>query len=284
VTVGLSPILQGHRVLVVYDEVLGQDRGGQLRSLPLLRALGLERFTYNFAWNRYGYAFCEYTYVHLDASSVYDRIEAPLCQVVDQGTEEMSEHDVTLRLLGSEAFAPASPLVLVTAPNFKLRGVTELKSLAEARGYPILNYREELLGRPDVWAGLDVDPGELTRELLDATANFALLRAASRLYRLTGQRARSVAELFAWPPDVLRQIGLWRLVEQIDETILADPARTQSYMLDCLRPWIEYGSRTRVKDRLIEHLQHRSENGSSPRPRQTQHVGERKLHPRQASE
>ena len=65
----------------------------------------------------------------------------------------------------------------------------------------------------------------------------------------------------------MRQIGLWRLVEQIDETLLADPARTQSYMLDCLRPWIEYGSRTRVKDRLIEHLQRRSDSSSRPRPR-----------------
>jgi hypothetical protein len=256
--VSLSPILRGHKVLVVYDDVLASLRGGQLRSLPLLRALGLEHFTYNYAWNRYGYAFCEYTYVHLDAAYDYARIEAPLCQVVDQGTEEMSEHDVTLRLLGSEAFTPERPLVLVTGPNFKLRGVQELKSLAEARGYPIIRYREELLGHPGLLASLDVDERELTYELLETTGNFALLDAASRLYRLTGHRARSAAELLAGGSDQVRAIGLWHLVEQIDESVLADPARTQSYLLDCLRPWIEYGSRTRVKDRLVELLQERT--------------------------
>jgi hypothetical protein len=253
--VSLSSVLQGHRVLVIYDEILAQERGGQLRSLPLLRALGLERFTYNAAWNRYNYAFCEFEYLHLDAASDYARIETPLCQIVDQGTEEMSEHDITLRLLSSETFTATSPFVLVTAPNFKLRRVTELKSLAEARGYPILNYQDELLFRPDLLQSLGVDLGALTRELLDTTGNFTLLQAATRLYRLTGQRARSPGELLDGPPDVLQGIGLWPLVEQINVTILADPARTQSYLLDCLRPWIEYGSRTRVKDRLIEYLQ-----------------------------
>jgi hypothetical protein len=257
----LSPILRGHEVLVVYDDVLASQRGGQLRSLPLLRALGLERFTYNYAWNRYGYRFCaqrRHEYVHLDAACDYAHVKAPLCQIVDQGTEEMSEHDVTLRLLGSEAFTPERPLVLVTEPNFKLRGVQEVKSLAEARGYPILSYREELLGRPGLLASLGVDERELTYELLEKTGNFVLLDAASRLYRLTGRRARSVAELFAGGPDQVRAIGLWHLVEQIDESVLADPARTQSYLLDCLRPWIEYGSRTRVKDRLVELLQEKT--------------------------
>jgi hypothetical protein len=250
--VGLSPILRGHSVLVVYDDILAQRRGGQLRSLPLLQALGLERFTYNYVWNRYDYRFCAYEYVHLDAAYNYGQLEAPLCQIVDQGTEETSQHDITLRLLGSEVWTPARPFVLVTEPNFKLQGVTELKSLAEARGYPILSYREELLSHPGLLASLDVDERELTHELLDTTGNFTLLRAASRLYRLTGQRARSVAELFAGEPDLMREIGLWHLAEQIDERVLSDPARTQSYILDCLRPWIEYGSRTRVKGGLVE--------------------------------
>jgi hypothetical protein len=250
--VGLSPILCGHRVLVVYDDILAQGRGGQLRSLPLLQALGLERFTYNYAWNRYDYRFCAYEYVHLDSAYDYARLQAPLCQIVDQGTEETSQYDITLRLLGSEVWTPARPFVLVTEPNFKLRGVSELKSLAEARGYPILSYGEELLNRPGLLESLDVNAQGLTHELLNATGNFTLLWAASRLYQLAGRRVRSVAELFAREPDRMREIGLWHLVEQIDEKILADPARTQSYILDCLRPWIEYGSRTRVKGRLIE--------------------------------
>jgi hypothetical protein len=108
------------------------------------------------------------------------------------------------------------------------------------------------LSHPGLLASLDVDERELTHELLDTTGNFTLLRAASRLYRLTGQRARSVAELFAGEPDLMREIGLWHLAEQIDERVLSDPARTQSYILDCLRPWIEYGSRTRVKGGLVE--------------------------------
>jgi hypothetical protein len=264
VRVALSPILQGHRVLVIYDDILLLARGGQLRSLPLLRALGLERFTYNRAWNRYDYRFCDYQYVHLDSSSDFGGVEPPLCQIIDQGTEDASQHDITLRLMGSDAFTPGRPFVLVTRPNFKLRGVTELKSMAEARGFLILRYHEDLLRRPGLLASLGVEGEALTYELLDATGNLVLLQAASRLYRATGQRVKSVLELLPHEPDLVRRIGLWHLVEQIDETYLADPSRTQFYLLDCLRPWVEHGYRTRVKGWLMELFQSRRDLAIPP--------------------
>ena len=167
--------------------------------------------------------------------------------------------------MGSDAFTPGRPFVLVTQPNFKLRGVTELKSMAEARGFLILRYHEDLLQHPGLLASLGIEGEALTYELLDATGNLVLLQAASRLYRATGQRVKSVLELLSHEPDRIRRIGLWHLVEQIDETYLADPSRTRFYLLDCLRPWVEYGYRTRVKDRLMELFQSRGDHQIPPK-------------------
>lgn len=109
-------------VLVLVDEQVGESHG-QLRALPLLRALGVTRFTFADGWRGLDLAPFEWRYVGRD-SRVDDLVGAlPVCQFVSQRIEDASDGDAAYKLLRAHERAGPDALLIyvVDTPAFTCR-------------------------------------------------------------------------------------------------------------------------------------------------------------------
>jgi hypothetical protein len=100
-------------VIVIVDPQTGETHG-QLRSLSLMRALGVRRFSFANGWR--GLDLVPYDWVRIASDTTHDELvdAFPICQVVSQAMEDNSDGDATGKLFRAwQDAGPDALLVLV---------------------------------------------------------------------------------------------------------------------------------------------------------------------------
>lgn len=120
-------------IWVIIDSQLAKSYG-QLRSLPLVRKLGIEKFTFVNNWKRsFSLTPFEFVLVHQDTQPEELISHFPICQLVSQKIEQNSLSDVTQKLLMAyKGRADNALLVFVLdSQSFQLKGSTGTKSFID---------------------------------------------------------------------------------------------------------------------------------------------------------
>ncbi len=184
-----------HGVFVIVDEQVGKSHG-QLRSLPLLRALGLTRFTFANGWR--GFELVPYEWYRLAVDSDWEGIDGlvPICQVISQEMEDRSPGDIAYALL--QAYRRAGPesllVYVVDSARFSRARDPQARSFVDEHELPMpieyerlaerfVRMRQIAVGQPLIsfniaWHGLAAfrraeGPARHLAELLDFTNHIA---------------------------------------------------------------------------------------------------------------
>lgn len=98
-------------VIVIIDPQVGESRG-QLRALPLLVELGLQKYTFATSLNQFQFVPYQHRVVHEGTTADELRPMFPIVQFVAQSTEDRSQSDVTKKLLMAQRPQPDNPLLV----------------------------------------------------------------------------------------------------------------------------------------------------------------------------
>lgn len=234
-------------IFVIVDPQVRQSYG-QLRSLPLLLELGIERFTFISAWNTFPLVPYEYVLVNEDTSYV-EMIEVfPVCQIVSQEIEDNSPAKVSKKLLMAHTDAGGDPLLVYVFDSdlFSLYDSSAPKSFVEEYEIPNRYAYDKVFA-----SYLEAREGDTGPISMAKTLNLVLYQMARGLYLSTGLEQRKVRDLFDFD-RLLPESPAWDLLEKL---IPGDrQSRDDDYIHGQLRPWID-SDITATSRRILEMLQ-----------------------------
>lgn len=177
-------------ILVIVDPQVGQPRG-QLRALPLLRALGLARYTFASGWRGLPLIDFEYRVVHA-GTTVEELIDAfPICQFVSQEIELASEGEATKKLLMAHRRRSDNPLLVYVFDSERFILRTSLGSKSFIDEYEI----QHVIGYHRLFAQYCAEVGYPVPAIApDISLNLALHRLAWERER--DKHVRRLGDLF----------------------------------------------------------------------------------------
>lgn len=232
-------------IFVVIDPQVG-GRRGQLRALPLLVELGLEKYTFTTSWHRFQFVPYEHLVVHedIEAKDLWNGF--PAVQFISQTTEERSPSDVTKKLLMAQQTQAGNPLLVfvLESERFMLRQSTGGKGFVDEYDLKRVYSYESIFHRYCKIVELPtsrLSTGDslnlmFHRLALEIDAEKLVLRLAD-LFDYSSLRPTS------WAWDLLEQLAAQKSVRRDDRTI----ARF-------MRSWID-SDITKVTDHLLAAVQ-----------------------------
>lgn len=232
-------------VFVIVDPQVGEQRG-QLRALPLLTTLGLQRFTFVSTWRSFDLVPYEYLSIHEGKTAGDLDAAFPICQFISQTVERTSTSDVAKKLLMAQRAKSGRDLLVyvIDSEQFMLRESVKTKTfideylLKRTISYERLFVRYyEFLGRPlavlSTSLTLNLALHQLAWEIHDET----LLRRLSDLFDFKRLKPESWA---------------WELLERLAP--IPDVRENESALHNLLRPWVDHDI-TWIGRRLYDKLQ-----------------------------
>ncbi|MFC6975897.1 hypothetical protein ACFQL1_16310 [Halomicroarcula sp. GCM10025709] len=221
----------------------------QLRSLPLLQALGFDRVVHTELLDN-EYSPIEYEYIRSEEASAAD-IEFPLVHVVTQsGITEYGEEDL-VRKLTERSLEEGGRYILVTdtiapkTPTYTKkpgRSIVDDFPAIAVRSYPSIANRfleDTLQSRSRI-------PVVETRNVF--------FHAASAIHDEQEAPADSIEAIFDYtqaPPDSPVWDSAWYFLEHDLENVLEDYS---DHIREALRSWMERGDTQRVANHILEVL------------------------------
>lgn len=215
-------------VLVLADPQVGETHG-QLRSVALLRALGVTRFTFASGWRGLELVPYEWRYVGPETTAA-DLAEAlPLCQVVSQDIENTSPGDAVFRVLSAQRRAGPESLVVYVfdSETFSRRLDPQVRSFVDEHNLMRPMGVDAAVRRYEEWRGIRTDSTM-------ASANL-VLRGLAR-FMLPG-RGYNRLEWVVNPANHTAASPLWDLYAHLCDVVGPDgDTRTAR---DILREWVD---------------------------------------------
>jgi hypothetical protein len=230
-------------VLVLIDPQVGQSHG-QLRSLPLIRALGIERFSYPAGWR--GLELVPHKWVRLAEDTPMHALDmsAPLCQIVSQSIEDHSAGDAAHKLLQTwRQTNRATSLVFVFDRGVfaRRRGAT-VRSFADDYELPLPIPYDQVLARYVRTFGPAAEHSFVSSNLaFHGLMNYVRPEVPIRhLYELLNVNAH------------VADSPLWDLYEHLCE--VAGPNADAARIREVVRSWLDEGI-SRTSDQIVLWLQ-----------------------------
>lgn len=232
-------------VIVIIDPQVGESRG-QLRALPLLVELGLQKYTFATSLNQFQFVPYQHCVVHEGTTADELRPMFPIVQFVAQSTEDRSQSDATKKLLMAQRSQPDNPLLVyvLESEQFMLRASTGSKGFIDEYELKRVYSYKKLFFRFCETADLPVK---------DLGAQYSLNLMLHRLANELGNqdillRLADVFDYTQLPPTSWAWNLLERLVEQ--KKVRQDDRG----IFHLLGPWID-SDITKVTHRLLATVQ-----------------------------
>lgn len=231
-------------VFVIVDPQVGESRG-QLRALPLLVEMGLQRFTFASGWRTFDLVPFDYLPIHENISARELTSSFPICQFVSQTIELSSPSDVARKLLMAQKTNGTGLLVyVIDSEQFMLRGSLATKSFIDEYVLKRTFSYQRLFTRYYGYLG-----HSLTTLSADLTLNLAFHRLAWELQEET--LLRRLGDLFDFgrlPPSSWG----WDLLERLAG--VTEIREDEGVIPRLLHAWVDRDI-TRIGRRLFDKLQ-----------------------------
>lgn len=231
-------------VFVIVDPQVGEARG-QLRALPFLVELGLQRFTFTSSWQTFDLVPFDYCPIHENIAARELTDSFPICQFISQAIELASPSDVARKLLMAQRANGAGLLVyVIESEQFMLRGSSATKSFID----------EYVLKRTFSYQRLFTRYcGHLGHSLTTLSADLTLNLAFHRLAWELQEEAllRRLGDLFDFrrlPPSSWG----WDLLERLAG--ITEIREDEGAIPRLLHGWVDHDI-TRIGRRLFDKLQ-----------------------------
>lgn len=232
-------------IFVIIDARVGQGYG-QLRSLPLLRRLGLENYTFTSNWRGVDLVPFHYWVINEQTSSDDLTNGFPLAQFISQSTADFTTSDASRKLMIAQRGREDNPLLVyvleserfILPDSLGTKTFVDEYELTKVCGYEMIFVRFcQKAHHPPLAMGTDMSINLMLHHLAWTVGDQILLTRLANLF----DYSRIPSTSWAW--DLLKKLAQMPDIRSDDRLV---------YKL--LRPWVD-SDITRVCSRLLSTLQ-----------------------------
>lgn len=254
--------------LMIVDPRVGKPTGheerAQLRSVPMLRDIGIKRYTYSAVWHP-DVKLVDYKYQSLSEEES-GQIKPPFCQIISQAVEDHSSSDLTRRLLQRDM---DEPIILVTDQDtFSLKDAHGGRTVKEDFGFHVLdydkifqNYLRNIIGIEPPAIGLSI------------TKN-AVYHKIAATHKEHGVEVNTIADLFDYS-IAPAESQVWDILIEFCQERESVLEGFDKYVRQNLRPWTERGEVGDITTSILDALQQCDFNPDSVKDYRSHHAGGR---------